>query len=191
MDLFLNALIVLITLVILICFSRREGKWAPGQVRYAFRFFTVQSNALCAAAALLMCVAPAAPWVRLLKYVGTAAVTVTMLTVLFFLGPSMGGYRDLLKGADFYMHLVTPLLALISFCGFERRGLGFGLSLTGLIPVALYGTLYAYKILLAPPGKAWEDFYGFNKTGRWYISILAMLAGTFLICLALWGIQNV
>ena len=190
MDLLLNGTIVLITLAITLRFSREKGRWKPERLKGAFRFFTVQSNVLCALAALLMCVAPGAGWVWLLKYVGTAAVTVTMLTVFLFLGPSLGGYRDLLRGADFFMHLVTPLLALISFCVLERRGLCFGAAMTGLIPVALYGSLYAYKILYAPPERAWEDFYGFNKNGKWYISLAAMLLGTFLICLGLWALQS-
>lgn len=190
MDFFLNALIVLITAYLILRFFRSDGVWTPAKLKLAFRYFTVQSNVFCAFAALLTCLFPAAPWSWLLKYVGTAAVAVTMLTVLLFLGPSLGSYRELLTGADFYMHLVTPLLALLSFCLLERRGMALPLALTGLIPVILYAVLYAYKILLAPKERAWEDFYGFNKSGKWYLSVLAMLTGTFLICLGLMAIQN-
>ena len=189
-DRILNLLIFLIMCAILLRFSRAEGRWNGPVIKKAFRFFTVQSNAFCAAAAGLLCLFPAASWAWLLKYIGTAAVTVTMLTVFLFLGPSIGGYRDLLRGSDLFMHLINPLLALISFCVLERRGLRFSLSLTGLLPVALYGALYGWKILLAPPEKAWEDFYGFNKNGKWQVSVLAMLGGAFLICLALMAIQN-
>ena len=190
MDRYLNAGIFLVTFLLLLRFSRNGGRWDIPRLRKVFRYFTVQSNVLCAAAALLMCVLPDARWTWLLKYVGTAAVTVTMLTVLFFLGPSMGGYRELLRGSDLFMHLITPLLALISFCVFERRGMGLALSLTGLLPVALYGLLYFYKVIVTPPGRGWEDFYGFNRGGRWYVSVAAMLAGNFLICLALMAVQN-
>lgn len=190
MDLVLNALIFLITVLqFLRLFQMNEG-WSTARVKSALRFFTVQSNILCAAAALLMCLAPSCPWVWLLKYIGTAAVTVTMVTVFVFLAPALGSLKRLMQGADFYMHLVTPLLALISFCGLERRGIGFGLALTGMLPTTLYAVLYAYKILLAPPEKSWKDFYGFNRGGKWYLSALAMLAGTFVICVALMALQN-
>ncbi len=185
----LNALIFLITLVIIVRFFRRDGTWCAERGREAFRYFTVQSNALCGAAALLTCLAPASVPAWLLKYVGTAAVSVTMLTVLFFLGPTMG-YGKLFKGRDFFLHLVTPLLALVSFCVFERRALSFRLALLGLLPTALYSMLYLYKVLYAPEGRRWDDFYGFNKGGKWPLSLAAMLVGTFLVCMALMALQN-
>lgn len=188
-DLLLNAAIAALMLGVLLYFGRKDGRWTTSVLRSAFRYFTVLSNVLCAAAALLMCIFPQVRWTWTLKYVGTAAVTVTMLTVLLFLGPALG-YRPLLSGSDLIMHLITPILALVSFCAFERRSMGFGRALLGLLPVTLYGVLYAYKVLLAPPGKAWEDFYGFNKGGKFYISILAMLTGNLLICLVLMALQN-
>lgn len=189
MDLLLNGAIVLLTLGLLLCFASKERSWSKERLKRAFRFFTVQSNTLCAFGALLMCVAPRSEAAWLMKYLGTAAVTVTMLTVLFFLGPSYG-YRDLLKRADLFMHLVTPILALISFCVYERRGLSLPLALSGLLPTVLYGGLYIYKIFLAPPSRAWEDFYGFNRSGKWPLSLACMFLGTFLICLGLMAVQN-
>ena len=177
-------------------FVRKDGKWVPEQGRFAFRFYTCQSNVLCAAAALLMAVFRLAgnlpEWVWLLKYIGTAAVTVTMLTVFLFLAPSVGKdwVNVLLKGGDLFMHLLTPLLALFTFCVLEKQGMTFPQSLTGLLPVVLYGPLYLYKILYAPAEKRWDDFYGFNKGGKWPVSFAAMLTGTFLICLGIMVLQN-
>ena len=189
MDRILNALIALITPLTLAVACRENGAFSGAKLKQAFRYFTVQSNVLCSAAALLLCLFPAVRWIWVLKFVGTAAVTVTMLTVLLFLGPQYG-YRALLSGPDLVMHLVTPLLALGSFCLLERRGLVFPLLLTGLLPVALYGCLYLYKVLLAPEPKRWEDFYGFNKGGRWYLSLPIMLTAALLISLALSAIQS-
>ena len=190
MDLILNAGIFLVTLVFTLRFFYLDGTWKLSNGREAFHYFTVLSNVLCAAAALLMCLAPSLRWVWLLKYVGTAAVTVTMLTVFLFLGPNMG-YGMLLKGRDCFMHLLTPLAALVSFCVFERRGLSFAAALLGMLPVALYGTVYLYKVLHAPAEKRWEDFYGFNKGGKWPLAFALMLLGSFLICMALMLAQNV
>lgn len=189
MDLILNAGIFLVTLFFTFRFFRKGGAWTPETGRTAFRYFTVQSNVLCALAALLMCLAPLQRWVWLLKYVGTAAVSVTMLTVFLFLGPTMG-YAKLLKGRDLFMHLLTPLAALWSFCVLEKRGLSFPAALLGMLPVALYSGLYLYKVLHAPQGRRWEDFYGFNRGGKWPVSLALMLLGSFLVCMALMLLQN-
>ena len=196
-DVILNLLIFAVTLVLVAGVFRKDGKWTPERGRKAFRFFTCQSNVLCAAAALATAAARLAgaipEWVWILKYMGTAAVTVTMLTVFLFLAPSVGKdwYDVLLKGpANLFMHLLTPLMALLSFCVFEKRGMTFAQSLWGLVPIACYGPLYLYKILYAPEEKRWEDFYGFNKGGKWPAAFAAMVAGTFLICMGIRALQN-
>ena len=195
-DWFLNILIALITLIIVVSFFRKEGQWVPERGKFALRFFTTLSNMLCAAACLLTALAINAggipEWIWMLKYIGTAAVTVTMLTVLFFLAPSFGkgALKVLLSGTDLFMHLITPLLALVSFCVFEKRGMTFCQSLWGMLPVVLYGPVYLYKILFALPEKRWDDFYGFNKQGKWPIAFAGMVLGTFLICIGIMALQN-
>ncbi len=196
MSIAINAFIFCVTAVWVTGCFRKDGKWNAERGKNAFRYFTVQSNTLCAAGALLTALSrtggsvPA--WVWVLKYAGTAAVTVTMMTVLIFLGPKHG-YRPLLKVKDgnFFLHLLTPLMALASFCVFEKRGMSLGTALWGMAPVAFYGPLYLYKILYAPEGKRWEDFYGFNAGGKWPVSYAAMVAGAFLICMGIMGLQNV
>lgn len=189
MDTVLNGLISSIMLLLVLKFMRKDGRWTTGIVKKAFCYFTVQSNALCAISALLMCIFPQTRWAWTLKYIGTAAVSVTMLTVLVFLGPILG-YRRVLRGSDLIMHLVVPMLALVSFCVFERRGMRIGTATLGLIPVLLYGILYGWKVLFCPQERRWEDFYRFNQNGKWYLSFALMLIGTFLICLGFMGIQN-
>ena len=196
-DWFLNILIALITLIIVVSFFRKEGQWVPERGKFALRFFTTLSNMLCAAASLLTALAINAggipEWIWMLKYIGTAAVTVTMLTVLFFLAPSFGkgALKVLLSGTDLFMHLITPLLALVSFCVFEKRVMTFCQSLWGMLPVVLYGPVYLYKILFALPEKRWDDFYGFNKQGKWPVAFAGMVVGTFLICMGIMALQNV
>ena len=192
-DILLNAAIFVITLVIVICvFFRKDHQWDLKRGRFAMRFFTAQSNVLCAVAALLFMIFPQSHGAWLLKYIGTAAVTVTMLTVFLFLAPSVG--KDwvsvLLKGPDLFLHLITPLLALFSFCALEKRGMDFRTALWGMLPVLLYGPWYLYKIRFAPERKRWDDFYGFNKGGKWPISFAMMAIGTFLMCMGLMALQN-
>lgn len=181
-----NAAIFITTAVITIGLFREEGKWQPEKGIKAFRFFTVLSNELCAVSALVMAISQArgsaSPGVVLFKYLGTVSVTVTLLTVLFFLGPTMG-YRVLLSGRDLYLHLIGPLMAIVSFCFLEKKGMPPGTALLGMLPVVLYGSVYLYKVVLSPQDKRWEDFYGFNKDGKWPIALAAMLAGTLIVCL--------
>jgi hypothetical protein len=73
---------------------------------------------------------------------------------------------------------------------FEKRGLSFGAALLGMLPVALYAALYKYKVLHAPADRRWEDFYGFNKGGKWPLALGFMLLGSFLVCMALMLLQN-
>ncbi len=195
-DIIVNLAIFAVTLILLFRFARKDGAWAPGRLRVAFRFFTCQSNVLCAAAALLMAVAALGGevprWIWTLKYIGTVAVTITMATVFVYLAPLVGKdwVQRLLKGPDLYMHLVTPLLAVLSFCLLERRGMSFYWSLWGLLPVVLYGPHYLYRIRFAPEGKQWEDFYSFNKHGQWKRSFALMFAASLLLCVLFWLIQK-
>ena len=175
------------------CFHDEEG-WRLQRGLSVLRYFTIQSNLLCGLAALAAAISLLAGgvphWIWLWKYIGTAAVTVTLLTVLFFLGPAVG-YGKLLSGRDLYLHLIGPLLAIVSFCFCERfYPLSFPLALTGLIPVILFGTLYLYKVVLCPEEKRWEDFYGYNKNGKWQISYATMMLAGALICAILWGLYR-
>ncbi len=189
-SLILNAVIFLITAVLVLRIFRKDGKWNAAWAKGAFRFFTVQSNVFCAAASLCLALFPASRWAWLLKYVGTAAVLVTLLTVFLFLAPSIGSLKPLLKGNDFFMHLITPLLAVVSFSFFEKRGMTFGTALLGMIPVVVYGLWYLYKIIYAPESRRWDDFYGFNKGGKWPVSFTGMMLGGFAVCMLLMGLQN-
>ena len=179
MDNAINILIIVITAIsFLFCF-RKDGRWDLRAGKKSLRFFTILSNLFCAVSALLW-VLSSSYWAWLLKYVGTVAVTVTLLTVIFFLGPNMG-YKPLFSGKDLYLHLCGPLLAIVSFCFMECQfALSFSLSLLGIIPVIIYGFVYLVEVVIL---KNWEDFYGYNKDGKWKISMAAMFAGGFAVCM--------
>ena len=198
-DILLNLLIFLITTALMLNVARKDGQWKPEQWKKAFRYFTVQSNVFCAAGCLLTAIFAIAgevpEWVWLLKYTGTAAVTVTMLTVFLFLAPSVGKdwMNVLLTGTagDLFMHLLTPLAALVTFCIFEKRGMTFLQALCGMLPVLLYGVLYIRKTQFAPAEKRWDDFYGFARGGHLFTALAGMVTGTFLICMGLMALHNI
>lgn len=158
--------------------------------RKLFYFFTTLSNVLCACAALAVLIARAfggLPFgVLLFKYAGTAAVSVTMLTVLFFLGPVTHEWKMLFSREQLLLHLICPLLAIVSFLGFEKTAMPAWTIAVGTAPVVLYAILYWYKVIRAPEPRRWEDFYGFNAGGKWPLSIGAMLAAAALIAFVLW-----
>ena len=168
---------------IYIAFLFGNGFMTAGGIR-SLRYFTILSNLVCAFAALAVVFTlrknhlPYGIW--LWKYIGTAAVTITLLTVVVFLGPTIG-YGNVLAGRDFYLHIVCPFLAIISFCFLERQyTLTFYTSLWGVVPVILYGILYLYKVILCREEARWEDFYGFNRNGNWQLSFAAMAGGAVL-----------
>ncbi len=131
--------------------------------------------------------APLPLWALAFKYAGTCAVTVTMLTVLCFLCPVSGNWKELLlESVDMMLHLVIPLLALVSFIFFEKTAMPAWMIALGVLPVVLYGILYCRKVVFAPEDKRWDDFYGFNRKGKWLLSCFLMLAASALIAFVLW-----
>ena len=64
----INLIIFSVTTVLVIGLFRRDGNWCLERAKNAFRFFTVQSNVLCAISALAMMIFPAANWAYFLSY---------------------------------------------------------------------------------------------------------------------------
>ena len=158
--------------------------------RALFRYFTTLSNVLSAIASLVVivcaCCGGLPLWAMLLKYVGTAAVTVTLLTVFLFLGPSSHDWKGLLWGAELFLHLICPLLAIVSFLAFEKTAMPAWTIAPGMLPVPIYGVLYLYKVIFAPKERRWEDFYGFNRGEKWVRSFGFMTLGGALVAFLLW-----
>lgn len=212
LSLLCNAVIVCWTTVAVVQTVRRSKK-DVGSVARAFRYFTTLSNLLSGAAALLIVVCDALllpsggtvlpDWAALIKYIGTVAVAVTFLTVVIFLGPS-SGYRVMFANEGLFLHLIGPLLAIASFCFLEKSApLIWARTLLGMLPTFVYGVLYLVMVVFIGEGKAdavgcsdagekrgWDDFYGFNKGGRWAISMALMLIGAYALCAAILLLHN-
>ena len=193
----INALIVIFTVYGMIRFFTVGGSGNMTVMNtQCFRFFTVDSNLLVALASLLLLIVQLgtlrsggqpAYWLLVLKHVGTTAVGVTFFTVFCFLG-TLYGYRSMVEGVSFYMHLLTPLLAMIGFCLLETGpALRFRIVFLGLIPTVLYGIAYVSMVVFQ---KRWPDFYGFNIGGRWILSCVLMAVATLLISVGLWALRR-
>lgn len=121
-----------------------------------------------------------------LKYMATVALTVTMITVTAYLVPTQGFAKAFAK-RNLILHLVTPIMMLVSFMLLENGFIKFYHMLLSLIPISLYGVMYYYKVVYTGN---WDDIYGFNKDGRWLLSVIVMSTGSILIALLLLSIQK-
>lgn len=180
-----NEAILVLTIWSMYLAVKRAGKqdW-PKNLRY----FTVLSNLFCALAALLLLLCELGGhmplWALMLKYAALCAVTVTFLTVLLFLWPSLKTYKGLWDGPELIMHLLTPALAALSYLGFEKRSLPFYAVFLGVLPVVLYGAVYLNRVVVA---HRWNDLYGFNRRGQWKMSMAVMFLLGLVVALVLWA----
>ena len=135
------------------------------------RYFTVLSNLLQGGVSLAYFFGiRTGRW----KYASTTSIAVTFCVVIFFLGPTRG-YDAVYSGANFFSHLVVPVLSVMDFLVFDRS-CTFALrdSLVTLIPFAAYGMFYMGNVLIN--GVEGNDWYGFAKAGpRFAISVFTII----------------
>ncbi|MBQ1308658.1 MAG: hypothetical protein IIY54_03050, partial [Ruminococcus sp.] len=132
----------------------------------SLRFFTTDSNLLTAVAAALVAVCDiqklrgkrtdiAKPFM-LLKFMGVISLLLTFCTVMCLLVPVYGAAMQL-TGTAFHMHVTAPVLSFVSFVFLEAdRKISLAQSFLGLVPMALYGTVYFLQVLVF---ENWMDFY--------------------------------
>lgn len=202
LSLILNCVIVIVTTAINVWYMMPKHTEADAYRAQIYRYYTTDSNILAAFGALsliyyevmelsvgMQMLLPM--WAVLLKYAGTVAVMVTFLTCIFFLGPTMG-YKELFIRDGFYMHLVGPMLALVSFVFAESSmKLPFPLWFVGAASVPIYGVIYLIMAVFKGENKGgWPDFYGFNRNGMWKVSLPVMILASILISFAIAAAHN-
>ena len=217
-SLMINIAIVVITVLAISKFFVGTGD-ANMQISgwSSMRYFTNLSNCFAALASVLCIVfnimnirydSNVFPkWVFLIKFMATVSVTVTFLTCVFFLGPTnifafapygvspWRAYIFIFFGNALYLHLVTPLLAIISVLFFEstdsftKKEASFA-----VITVFLYALVYIYEVaIVGAENGGWRDFYGFTFGGKMYLAPLSgavMLLATLLISKTEWKIWS-
>ena len=142
-----------------------------------FKYFTVESNLLLGIAAavslpfdiqILQGKREDRPkWLFLLNHAVVVSTSVTMLTVLFFLGPTMG-YELMFMQVNLLMHLINPVVGLIRYLcfGHEEGKVKWQLSLLGALSVLLYGFVYTLNVVIHNGyGDPKYDWYGFGASG--------------------------
>lgn len=166
----------------------------------SLKYYTVLSNlfsgpvsTLHVADVLLSHGSPAS-WILVLKLAAASVVMVTFLTVMLFLGPTMG-WEYMFKAGNFWLHLALPLAAAADVCLFVPVGeLPFLATLAPVAFTAAYGVFYLGRILrygVERDGVVY-DFYGFLRWGKDKIGIVVavMLTATWLIAVVLWLISR-
>lgn len=133
----------------------------------SFKYFTVDSNVFVGISSLISlfylrkrnCQIP--KWLMLFKLASTVSVGITFFTVMGYLGPLMG-YDQVFLNANLYMHLIIPLLSMISFVLLEPKlDLKFNANLFAIIPVTVYGVFYQINV-------AAHNDYGNIEGADWY-----------------------
>lgn len=109
-------------------------------------------------------------WVELLAYCSSLSILITFCTVAFFLGPMNAlhntSYFSVFTGANFFMHLLTPLLCLTNFIFFHREiKMSFQWTMLPMSSVVLYGAYYLVQLKIHDSfGKSDYDWYGFTTS---------------------------
>ncbi len=183
LSIIVNAIIIILVIASVWADVKKSG------FRFVFKFFTIQSNVFCAVTALMVIISRltggAGFLTSVLKYVGTTSVMVTFLTVFLFLGPTQKNWGVLLSGPELHLHLIVPLLALLSYLLWDKVHMPVSYAFFGVLPVILYGILYLKKVVFTSGDAQWDDFYGFNAGGHWIISFAAMLFATTVLSVVL------
>ena len=207
----LNCLIFVFTLFatisMMIGFEFMSGTRVLSSTSFkAFKYFTVDSNVFAGLVSLIymlyLCclsmgkIKELPKWLNYLKLAATSGVTLTMMVTVCFLAPrTTTTYFAYFMNSNLFMHLLTPLLCIISFAFFEPAGLSFKESLAGTCPMILYSLYYIPNILLhLDNGKVSSayDWYGFLFGGLntiWFVIPLLLLI-TWLFALCLWCLNK-
>ena len=179
----------------------------------ALRYFTVDSNILMGIVALVAAIQEGkvikgkreekgkredlSSGVYTLKLAGTVGVTLTMLVTAFFLAPkSATGYFSLFYYSNFFLHLVNPLLSIITFLFLEKTDkIPFKNTLTGIIPMVLYAVYYVEEAVthstngIIAKGYDWYGFfYDGIRSGVVVLPLMVLI--TYLISLVLWKLNR-
>lgn len=191
--LILDAAIVIAVAVSTYVLFEFMGRDVSDKLAEFSKYFTVQSNFVLGIVALvalpmdlllILGKIKASPlWTRILLYAASVGTTITMLTVIFFLGPTMG-YGNMYNDANLFMHLLTPLFGIARVIFFEKEHLHFSATFIGVIHMMVYGVFYLSNIVVNNGyGTLQYDWYGFGAGGLG-LGILAL----FIMVLVAYGV---
>ena len=170
----------------------------------AFKYFTTDSNIFAGLISLAYVIYKFTPNGKkqatlprafyILKLAATTGVTLTMMVTVFFLAPtSNGNFIRYFMNSNFFMHLITPLLCIISFIFFEASEPGkLTITIPGILPMLLYSFYYTPNILIhldngkVNPDYDWYNFLAGGLNTIWFVIPLLYVV-TWIFALGLWA----
>ena len=173
----------------------------------SFKYFTVDSNVFAGLISLAYVIfkfsqdgkkqSTLPGTFYILKLAATTGVTLTMMVTVFYLAPtSNGNFLHYFMNSNFFMHLITPLLCIISFIFFEAaEPQKLIMSVPGIIPMLLYSFFYTPNVLLhLDNGKVVRayDWYNFLAGGAQtvWIVVPVLYLITWIFALGLWALNR-
>ena len=129
-------------------------------------------------------------WAVLFYYGGTVYTTLIMIfavCVISIVNPEMA-----FGGNNFYLHIICPIMILVSFLLIESYySISVKDALRCIIPVFVYALIYIYKVIIVgAENGGWEDIYCFTIYAPAALSFAIMMAFTFLIALFVRALYN-
>lgn len=163
-----------------------------------FQYFTVDSNTLTALGAMM--ILPYAidgfrkkrfycpKWAVYFYYIGVTCTTMVMLAAIFVI--SIVDFKNAFFGYNFYMHIICPIMILISFFLIESYyKITFKISLMAILPVFIYALVYIYKVIIVgEEAGGWKDIYYF--AGNPVFSFCSMMATAIIVAVVIAFIYN-
>ena len=146
------------------------------------RMFTTLSNILAAATASL-CIPfqidglrrnryKLPKWIVVLMYIGTVGVFLTFFVAMTVISAAQGFTKAMFNKSNLFMHTICPIaISLLFVLGITDHKVKFKESLLALIPIYIYGIVYAVLVFAI---KEWRDHYKTNEFIPWYVSLLGL-----------------
>lgn len=172
-------------------------EWAVSNL---FRFFTTLSNMLTALATTFITpfavegirkkrfVTP--KWLSMLHYSGTVCISIVFVFAMCFILPYDRDFA--IGGSNFYLHVICPVMVLISFMLVESRHEYSKKDLLKcLMPFIIYSFIYLFMVVIkGPENGGWNDLYKLNTFIPAYISFPLMWAFAFGVAMAIYKISG-
>ena len=206
----LNVLIFMLELFAVIwMMSGKGGGILSGSRLSALKYFTVDSNILLGITAIIAAIdekrvldgkkSGVSTSTLIAKLVGTVGVTLTMIVTVFYLVPITAaayGVFALFTYSNFFLHLLNPILAIITFLFFEQTdSIAFRHTFTGIVPMLIYAVYYVSTALAhSSDGRVLKgyDWYGFFAFGTESAVIIVpiLILLTYGISFLLWKLNR-
>lgn len=166
------------------------------------KFYTVDSNIIMGVVALITALEQKKiiegkleklpVWCYILNLVGVVGVTLTMLVTVFYLTPLLG-FIMCFNNSNFFLHLVNPILSIVTFIGFENsKEIAFKHTFTGIVTMIIYAVYYCLVSVVnstngfVNEGYDWYGFFAWGLKIGFTIVVPLIIVITYIISLCLW-----